>query len=128
MVSGCSLAEPSREGRCGMRCSYRLKWLACPCIGPIWAFWNLENVSILRLRADPGLALFLHEPVDHLYILFRAARVAQFVIMIILLGEVEEDTGTLEDADFLLLAIRCLENVRDGWLRVCQGIFVEDGH
>jgi len=38
--------------------------------------------------------------------------------MIVLLDEVEEDTGALEDADFLFLAIRCLEHVRDSWLGI----------
>jgi len=48
------------------------------------------------------------------------------MILIVLLDEVEENTGTLEDADFLFLAIRCLEHVRDGWLGVCQDRFEGD--
>jgi len=40
------------------------------------------------------------------------------MIMIVLLDEVEEDAGAFEDADFLFLAIRCLEYVRDGWLGI----------
>jgi len=41
------------------------------------------------------------------------------MVVIVLLDKVQEDTGTLEDADFLFLAVRCLEYVCDGWLGVC---------